>query len=157
MKNEKCDYKEVGLVYKEDEEYKVEKVDIEKHGNYYQIKGVPAFANGVAYNDIISVECEDEQLFFNELIEASGHSVIHVVILKPENSALFFANLISFNIGINYLHNNLYLVIDVPKNIFYKDLRAFLIRESEIGTISVSESCISDIHFATIERNDQTG
>jgi len=154
MKSLKCDYKEVSLVYKEDQEYKIEKVNIEQYGIYYQIKGVPAFANGVAYNDIISVECENEQLFFNELIEVSGHSVIHIVVLKPKNSALFFANLISFDIGINYLHNNLYLVIDVPKNIFYKDLRDFLIKESEVGNISVSESSVSDIHFATLDRND---
>ena len=85
------------------------------------------------------------------MIEASGHSVVHVAILKSENCALFFTNLILFNIGINYLHNNLYLVIDVPKTIYYKDLRDFLIRESEIGNIDVSESCVSELHFATIK------
>ena len=151
MEEEKIDYEQVSLVYKEDEENKIEKVYVKKYGNHYQIKGVPAFANNVAYNDIISVEYEDGQLFFDELIEASGHSVVHVAILKSENSALFFTNLILFNIGINYLHNNLYLVIDVPKTIYYKDLRDFLIRESEIGNIDVSESCVSELHFATIK------
>jgi hypothetical protein len=144
-------FTEVSLVYKEDDDYKIEKVDIIKTGEYFQLKGVPAFASGVAYNDIISVEYENGQAFFNELIESSGHSVVHIAILNIENSTLFFANLISFGVHINYLNNNLYLVIDIPPSTFYKTFRAFLLEEIGLNNISVSEACISDIHFKSIE------
>ncbi len=150
MKERKDNYVEVELVYKEDNAYKIEKVYAEKVGEYYQLKGVPAFASGVAYEDVISVEIENGHLFFDELIQPSGHSVVHIVILKPEKSTLFLSALAVFGVYINYLHNNLYLVIDVPPSVFYKDFRDFLIKQSELGDIDVSEACVSDLHFSTL-------
>ena len=50
----------IGLVYKMEEEYKVEKVYGEPYGAYFKVKSVPAFANNIAVDDIISVERDGE-------------------------------------------------------------------------------------------------
>jgi hypothetical protein len=122
-----------------------------KTGDYYQLKAIPAFANNVAYNDIISVEYEAGYLFFDELIQQSGHSVAHIVILQPGYSANIYAALISFGVNINYLHNNLYIVIDIPPNVLYNNFRQYLIKEKDSRNIDVREACISDLHFKSIK------
>src|ERR1700758_2257100 len=119
----KNNYIEISLVYEVDGEYKFENVYAEKVGEYYQLKGIPAFANNVAYDDIISAEYEAGHLFFDELIQQSGHSVVKVVISKPDYSANIYSDLISFGVNINYLHNNQYLVVDVPPDVTYNHLR----------------------------------
>src|SRR5689334_19185857 len=90
---------EISLVYKDEDDFKIEKVFAERIGNYYQLKAVPAFAQNLAYNDIISAEKDGDDLFFDSLIQQSGHSVVQVVILTPENSANILARLISLDIG----------------------------------------------------------
>jgi hypothetical protein len=144
-------YSEIALVYDDNGELKIEKVYAERVGEYYQLKAIPAFANNVAYDDIISIEYEAGYLFFDELIQQSGHSVLHVVILKPDLSSNVYAALITFGVNINYLHNNLYLVIDVPPDVSYADLRRYLIKEREVGSIDVREACISDLHSESID------
>lgn len=144
-------YSEIAIVYDDNGELKIEKVYAEKVGEHYQLKAIPAFANNVAHDDIISIENEAGYLFFDELIQQSGHSVLHVVILKPDLSSNVYATLITFGININYLHNNLYLVIDVPQYVSYADLRRYLIKEREIGSIDLREACIIDLHSESID------
>jgi hypothetical protein len=150
MQKDEEKYSEIALVYDDDGELKIEKVYATKVGDFYQLKAIPAFANNVAYDDIISIEYEGGHLFFDELIQQSGHSVVHIVILKPDHSANIYAALVSFGVNINYLHNNLYLVIDVPPNVLYNDFRHYLIKERDLGYIDVREACISDLHFKSI-------
>jgi hypothetical protein len=136
----------ISLVYKEDEEYKIEKVNAEKVGDYYQIKAVPAFACNIAFNDIIAAEEENGELFFDELIQPSGHSVVHIIIFKPEISASIYAILTSFGLKINYLLNNRYLAVDIPLNISYAEVKRFLSKEEESKNLDYREACLSQQH-----------
>jgi len=141
---------EIALVYKEDEDYKIEKVYAVKVGDYYQLKAIPAFASNVAYDDLISVVEEDGTLFFEDMVKPSGHSVLHLYIFKAEHSSVIFSKLASYGLGINYLHNNLYLAIDVPVNVPYGEIRSYLISEREKGTFDFEESCLSDEHRSLV-------
>ena len=137
---------EVSLVYKDGDDLKIEKVIAEKAESNYKIKSVPAFSNNIAYNDIISVENDNGVLFFNDRIEPSGHSVVHIVIFQAESSANIFARLSSFGVGINYLHNSMYLVIDIPSQLEYIRFKKFLEEEADLGHIGYREACLSDEH-----------
>lgn len=143
---------EISLVYKEDEEFKIEKVLGEKVGEYYKVKSVPAFSNNLAFNDIIAVENDNGVLFFHDLIKPSGHSVVHIVVLNPKSSANIFAKLSSFGVGINYLHNNLYLVLDIPVKVEYIELKKFLENEADLGGLDFREACISDEHRGNLSK-----
>ena len=137
---------EISLVYKDDDEFKIEKVFAEKIGSYYQIKAVPAFANNLAYYDIVAIEYENGEFFFDKLIKPSGHSVVHLVILEASFSTNILASLATFGVGINYLGNNLYLVLDIPPQVNYNDLKKFLDLQQESGRLDYKEACISLQH-----------
>lgn len=137
---------EISLVYKDNDDFKIEKVDAIQLGEYYQLKAVPAFANNLAYNDIISVEEENGYLFFDKLIRPSGHSVVHLAILEPMSSNSIISSLLSLNLGLNYLHNNLYLVIDIPSHIDYSEVKQILEKEASLGNIDYKEACLSIEH-----------
>lgn len=137
---------EIALVYKIEEEYLVEKVYAIKTGEYFQLKAIPAFAGIVAYDDMIMAVYEEGTLYFEKHIESSGHSVIHVVILKTQASANIFSELLSYGVNINYLHNNTYLAIDIPSHVVYTTLKSYLDKELRLGNLEYSEACLSDLH-----------
>ena len=146
---------EVSLVYKvDDTQFQIELVNAVKFNQHYQIKAVPAFAENVALNDIVSVEYDKGRYFFEELIEASGHSVIHLIIFKEEFSANVIAVLALFGLGINYLNNNKYLVLDIPIEVDVKKLIKDLNVEKDSGNIDFRFPCLSDNHRAMIEKGE---
>ena len=57
----------------------IESIWAEKEGQYYRVKNIPFFAPNVAYNDLISVEADHDELFFDHLIKPSGHSTIQII------------------------------------------------------------------------------
>lgn len=109
-----------------------------------------AFSDGVAYGDIVLVENEDGILFFDGIVGSSGHSVLHVVVFKPEESSRFIQALASLGVVINFLHNDEYLVIDVPPYVDYMQLRKLLLIQLQLNTISVREAKVSEVHFKMI-------
>ena len=50
----------------------VESVWALREGNYFRIKNIPFFAPNISYDDLISVEEDEEELFFEDIIETSG-------------------------------------------------------------------------------------
>jgi hypothetical protein len=68
----------------DDTEPFTERVDAEKFG-YYYISTPFAFAQNLAYGDILKVEYEDGEYHFDELVEESSHSVVHIFVFKPES------------------------------------------------------------------------
>ena len=78
---------ELVLTYKhnpEDKEIFTERVDAERVGEYYRLVHVPAFAPNIAYGDIVKVEYDEGEYYFDELIDESGYSVAHIIIFKSE-------------------------------------------------------------------------
>lgn len=142
---------ELVLTYKhdpEDTEIFTEKVDAEKFGNYYRLVHVPAFAPNLAYGDIVKVEYDDGEFHFDELIEESGYSVIHIVIFKAESKDQVTSSLSQFGCGVNTHVAENYLVVSIPPVLVYKPIRAYLLNEDSSGSISFRE-CLSKVHAVT--------
>src|SRR5258705_5469486 len=105
---------EVILTYKidkDDPDFSTEKVSAKKIENYYEVISVPAFANNLAYGDIIEVEFDDGAFHFSRLIKESGHSVLHIVLFNTNTNII--SELKQLGCGVNYVASN-YLVVDVP-------------------------------------------
>lgn len=135
---------EISLIYKVEGTLKIEKVNASKIGEYYKIESVPAFANNLAYGDIVSVEKDGEELFFDCLIKMSGNSVLHIVIFKNIADEII-ENLKKLGTNVNIVARN-YLVLDVPKSTKYKILKKYLDQMSEEQVLDYKEACIRNVH-----------
>jgi hypothetical protein len=140
------------LTYKhdqEDTEIFTEKVDAVKVGEYYKLVHVPAFAPNIAYGDIVKVEFDDGEFHFDELIEESGYSVAHIVILRPESKKDIITMLNDFGCGVNAHIADNYLVISIPPELPYQSVRAFLLNQKSSENIDFRD-CMSQVHAATV-------
>ena len=141
---------ELILTYKhdpEDKEIFTERVEAEKYGQYYRLIHVPAFARNIAYGDIVKVEFDNGEFHFDELIEESGYSVIHIVVFKAESKQRVIDSLIQHRCGVNSHVADNYLVVSVPPTVYYEPVQAYLKNELSYGNIDFRESCLSKFHF----------
>ena len=120
-----------------------------KRGNI-SIKSIPAFAKNLAYEDIVSVDFEDGEFHFNELIIESGHSVLHIVLFNIERREKIIQGLNDFNCGVNDHIANNYLVIDIPPLTTYSNIKEYLEKEESNGALEYEEACISKMHRARL-------
>lgn len=77
------------VYYDLDEELATESVWAEKENNYYRIKNIPFFAPNISYDDLISVEEDEEELFFEDIIETSGNSTLQIIIYNKNDRAFW--------------------------------------------------------------------
>lgn len=143
---------ELILTYKhdpEDNEIFTERVDAVKIGDYYKLAHVPAFAPNIAYGDIVKVEYDKGEFYFDELVEESGYSVVKIVIWEPECKERIISTLDNYECGVNtHLAEN-YLVISIPPDLLYSPVRAFLSTEKALKNIDFGE-CLSKIHTVQV-------
>jgi hypothetical protein len=143
----------ISLIYKVDKEYKIEKIRAIKIGNFYQVKDIPIFSSGLSIADIISVEREGEHLFFEKIIRPSGHSVVHVAVLKPNTSKEILENLRMYKIDIHSINNGIYLALDIPPNTPYPHIKEYLDNQLKIGNLEYEEAALSAEHYDAITSN----
>ena len=137
------------LTYKHDPsdaEFFTEQVGAVRHGDYYRLIHVPAFARNLAVDDIVKVEFDDDEYHFDELIEESGNSTLHIVIFKLESKEILIQTLCDFECGVNTHVADTYLVVNVSSDIFYQPIQNYLRSEKMLGNIDFRESCLSRIH-----------
>ena len=90
----------VNFVYYDlEEELATESVWAEKENNYYRIKNIPFFAPNISYDDLISVEEDEDELFFDEIIKTSGNSTLQIIIYDKKNIDDITKIIESFNCG----------------------------------------------------------
>jgi hypothetical protein len=140
---------ELVLTYKhdtDDSELFTERVDAIRINDHYKLVHIPAFAHNLAYGDIVNVEFDDNEFHFDELIEESGHSTIHIVVFNLNNKESLVARLEQFDCAVNTHIADNYIVIDVPPNVLYETIKGYLQQEEDHENISFRESCLSKIH-----------
>lgn len=142
------------LVYRHepgDEEIFSERVDAVKTGDYYKLVHVPAFAPNIAYGDIVKVEYDDGEYYFNELVEESGFSVVHVIIWNSQVKESVINALTQLCCGVNTNVADDYMVISVPVDVPYLPVREYLTEQKERGDIDFGETCLSTVHRTQVE------
>ena len=58
----------------------------------FLIQEIPLFAPNLALNDLVSEEYDEENLFFDHLIKASGNTTINIVVLELVGTVSFVPN-----------------------------------------------------------------
>ena len=137
----------VVLVYK-DVEGKIaeEKVWANPEGKNYKIDNIPFYAPNLAFNDIVRVENDNGTLYFDDLVEPSGHSTIQIIFFKESEIKRVLYTLEQLGCHWEGMENQPYFAIDVPPNIEYKQIRFFLNSEFENKILDFKESCLSERH-----------
>ena len=115
------------LVYKDfDGNIQIESVWAEKMDEYYRIVNIPFFAKNIAYGDIIKVEEEDGELYFEELIMPSGHSTIQMIIYNVDSVEEIGDQLVLLGCDWEGSHLPGYISVDVPNSIPYASIKEYL-------------------------------
>jgi hypothetical protein len=132
------------LTYKDDEgNYQTESVWATKEGDYYRINNIPFLATNVALNDLVSAEEDDGALYFDKLIEPSGHSAVQMIIFGENEVMQIGKELERFGCTWEGSHIKTLLSIDIPKEITYTDVKQYLEKGEKDGRWSYKEACLS--------------
>lgn len=144
---EKEGYVKVLFVYKsEDGDFQLESLWAEKVGKYYRVLNTPFFISNIAYHDIISVEMDEGELYFDNLIKPSGHSTIQMIIFNADKVDQIGAELVNMGCDWEGSHLKGYISIDVPANIAYRKIEQYLKKGLVNKTWDYKEACLSAIH-----------
>ena len=145
IRSEVGDYK-IKIVYRDlEDKIATEGVWAEKEGEYYRLKNIPFFAHNLAYDDLISVEIDDGEMFFDSLIEPSGHSTIQIVFFNMLYFEMVTEDLVRFNCSWEGSHLKEYISVDVPKTVEYLQVRKYLEQKRKENTLDFKEACLAHI------------
>ncbi|TPG31113.1 DUF4265 domain-containing protein [Flavobacterium pectinovorum] len=121
----------------------VESVWAAKEGNGYRIKNIPFFAPNIAYDDIISVEDDNGELFFDDIVEESGNSTLQIIIYNENDIEETIKKIESFDCGWEGSNLKGYISVNVPKEISYLPVKSFLSKELENKKLDYKEACMA--------------
>jgi|GEM_PF-753159 len=111
----------------------------------YQIKNIPFFAPNIAFNDIITVEEENGNLHFDEIINASEHSTIQIVFFNEKEMDKVIKDIELLNCSWEGMYNQKLLAIDVPPNVNYSIVKEYLTTQFNSNIIDFKESRVADM------------
>lgn len=123
-----------------------ERVWIKAKGNYYEVRNIPFFAPNLALFDVIAVEEDSENLYFDDLIEASGHSAIQIIFFKTDENKRVIQKLENFGCQWEGMYNEKYFSVDISPQLDYTLIKQFLEKEAFKGVLDFKEACLSTIH-----------
>ncbi len=130
------------LVYADNDEYKIESVWATKIGDYYRIDNIPFFAKNIAPGDIIAVEEDEGQFYFDSLVEASGNSVIRIVLYNEKDIARITRELELMGCNWEGSHLSRLISVEIPKEIPYNKIKEYLERERLKNVFDYQEACL---------------
>lgn len=122
--------------------YKIESVWATQNGEHYRIDNIPFFAKNIAYGDIVSVEEDDGELYFDGLITPSGHSVVRLVITDEQEVDKVGQELIALGCDWEGSHIKNLISVDIPKEIDYNKIKQFLDKGRQQDKWDYQEACL---------------
>ena len=121
----------------------VESVWADKEGSYYRIKNIPFFAPNIAYDDLVSAEKDEGELFFEGIIEESGNSTVQIILFDSDNLGELTKKIESFSCGWEGSHLKEYISVNIPKDISYPPIKNFLDEQAKKGILDYKEACLA--------------
>jgi hypothetical protein len=113
----------------------------------YVIENIPLYAPNLALGDILLVEkLDDEQLYFEDLLETSENSTIRIVFFNydPIIVQKILKEIEGYSINWVGFVGGSYYSLNINKNLDYKKIKLFLEENSKI--MDYQESCLSEKH-----------
>jgi hypothetical protein len=133
----------IKIVYRDsNEEIAVETLWASPINEYFQIKNIPFFAPNIAYNDIVDVEMEGDEYYFEELISPSRHSTIQIIVLKTQEINRILREIELMGCAWEGIHGQKLITVDVPPAVPFETVTSFLSSEFENGVLDYKEACL---------------
>ncbi|MFW1944209.1 DUF4265 domain-containing protein [Acinetobacter guillouiae] len=113
----------------------------------YVIENIPLYAPNLALGDILLVEkLDDEQLYFEDLLETSENSTIRIVFFNydPIIVQKILKEIEGYSINWVGFFGGSYYSLNINKDLDYKKIKLFLEGNSKI--MDYQESCLSEKH-----------
>jgi hypothetical protein len=117
----------------------------------YQIKNIPFFAPNLAFDDIISVEDDEGNFYFEDIIKTSEHSTIQIVMFDDEKIKEVIKDLEDLNCSWEGMNNQAILAVDVPSSINYRIIKEYLEEKLQKNVLDYKEACLSITHFNNLQ------
>ncbi|WP_335954837.1 DUF4265 domain-containing protein [Acinetobacter guillouiae] len=113
----------------------------------YVIENIPLYAPNLALGDILLVEkLDDEQLYFEDLLETSENSTIRIIFFNydPIIVQKILKEIEGYSINWVGFVGGSYYSLNINKDLDYKKIKLFLEGNSKI--MDYQESCLSEKH-----------
>jgi Domain of unknown function (DUF4265) len=112
------------------------------NANLYRVENIPFFAPNLALYDIISVEIDNELMYFDDLLTPSGHATIQIIFLNPEEKDTVLMWLEQQGCSWEGMSKTLYFALDIPPNINYLHVTDYLNIKREKAILDYKEACL---------------
>lgn len=123
----------------------------EKQG-LYQLDNTPFYGASIAVGDefLAVYDTKEAMLTYQKTTKVSGHSVIALIALEEQvDWSLIHDTLTALGCYYEGLNDN-YLVVDVPKSVYYQDLKDYLEIWVNNNNLDYAEPCLSEKHWDDI-------
>jgi Domain of unknown function (DUF4265) len=117
----------------------------------FKIDNIPFFAKLVSCGDIVTATQTDAGFVFKKLIQPSGHSTVRVVIFREgrndqqlvaEVEAIRqFLRTMGCSTELSHIPN--LIAVDIPPEVDYRSISAFLSRKEHDGVLEYEEACLA--------------
>ena len=134
-----------------DDESISEGIWVEKVDKGYKIDNIPFYVKSVALDDVFSGKEINGVLYSGDFIEESGNSTIHLLFSSKEDVASTRDYLKeTFNCESELSNLPELISINVPLDIEYAKVRAYLDSGEKTGDWEYQEACLSTTHSESI-------
>ena len=117
----------------------------------FKIDNIPFFAKLISWGDIVTAEQTDAGLIFKELVQPSGHSTLRVSVHRGGRDDEQLRALVeeimqalrSLNCSAEVSHIPNLIAVDVPPEVNYQSVAAFLSQKESDGVLGYEEACLA--------------
>jgi Domain of unknown function (DUF4265) len=117
----------------------------------FKIDNTPFFAKGISAGDIVAAEQTSGGLVFRALVQPSGHCTVRVVVFRGDRNeeqvrtlvAELRESLKALGCSTELSHIPNLFSVDIPPNVDYKKISAFLSQKEADRILEYEEACLA--------------
>lgn len=143
----------VKILFKHDafDDESIESAWAMKIGNNYKLDNILFYAKEFSLGDIISANEINGELYADELIEESGHTTVRMLFNNKEQVSPIREKLKLMNCSSEISNVDRLISVDIPVEVDYSEMIAFLDAGEDKGEWEYEEASISSKHQNDIE------
>lgn len=120
-----------------------ESIWAQKEKEFYRIKSIPFRAPNLSYHDLIMVEDNKGELFFDGLVEISGHTTLHLVFNREEDVKEVTKALKQLRCDWEISSIRSHISVDIPKDVDYREVKKYLDHKQSLKQLNYKEACLA--------------
>ncbi len=109
----------------------------------YRLDNIPFFALGVSAEDVVIATARDGELVFESLAAEGGHSTVRVMCESESDVTPARESLREMGCSSELSHIPRLFAVDIPPEVNYAKVRAYLLGGRDKGKWDVQESCVA--------------